>query len=307
MNTNFIAQANAGYVFDHWEYTTGPMIQAIGQDTNAMVINSPENVTAFFIADNPDLDGDGILNTDEAVLGTDPTNPDTDGDGVNDGVEVTNGSDPLDPCDPVDTDCDDDGDGLTNGEEGTNGTDPDNPDTDGDGVTDGAEVTNGSNPLDPCDPNDSDPVCQIDTDGDGLTDVYEGVIGTDPNNPDTDGDGLTDAAEVTGASNPLDACNPLPMGENCFNGIFLPTGFSPNGDGLNDLLGPKVGKDVVKFTWFMFDRWGNRMLMSSDPAYKWDGIYNGVMINTGVYAYIIEAQFIDGTVKTISGNVTVTQ
>jgi len=307
MNTNFIAKANTGYVFDHWEYTTGPMLQAIGQDTNAMIINSPENVTAFFIIDNPDLDGDGILNTDEVTLGTDPNNPDTDGDGVNDGTEVTNGSDPLDPCDPDDSACDTDGDGLTNGDEATNGTDPNDPDTDDDGFDDNTEVTTGSNPLNPCDPDDSDPDCQIDTDGDGLTDIYEGVLGTDPTNPDTDGDGLTDSFEITNGSNPLDGCDPAPTGMNCFNGIFLPTGFSPNGDGLNDLLGPMVGKNVVRFTWFLYDRWGNRMVMSSDPAYKWDGVYNGVKVNTGVYAYMIDVQFSDGKAETISGNVTVTR
>ena len=307
MNTNFIAQANTGYMFSHWEYTTGPMLLPDTQDTNSLVMNGPENVTAVFIVENPDIDGDGILNEDEATHGTDPNNPDTDGDGINDGQEVANGSDPTDPCDPVDTDCDPDGDGLTNGEEATTGTDPNNPDTDGDGFNDGTEVTNGSDPLNPCDPDDSDPECQIDTDGDGLTDNFEIVIGTDPNNPDTDGDGLTDGAEITGESDPLDPCDPLPMADNCFNGIFMPTGFSPNGDGLNDLLAPKVGRDVKKFTWYLYDRWGNRMVMSSDTAFKWDGRFNGVLINTGVYAYMIDVEFVDGRKETLSGNVTVTR
>jgi len=307
INTNFIAKANTGYVFDHWEYTTGPMVQAIGQDTNAMQINNPENVTAVFLIDNPDLDGDGILNTDEAVLGTDPTNPDTDGDGVNDGTEVTNGTDPLDPCDPNDTACDDDSDGLTNGDEATNGTDPANPDTDGDGFNDGTEVTSGSDPLNPCDPDDSDASCQIDTDGDGILDVMEGIIGTDPTNPDTDGDGLTDGFEVTNSSNPLDPCDPAPMGLNCFNGAFMPTGFSPNGDGLNDVISPKIGRDVAKFTWYVYDRWGNRIVVSSDIAYEWDGMFNGVKVNTGVYAYMLDVQFTDGRIETLSGNITVTR
>jgi gliding motility-associated-like protein len=307
MNTNFIAQANTGFVFDHWEFTTGPMQQAIGEDTNAMVINGPENVVAVFVADNPDLDGDGILNVDEVTLGTDPQDPDTDDDGINDGVEVTNGSDPLDPCDPVDTNCDDDNDGLTNGQEATLGTDPQNPDTDGDGFNDGNEVTNGSNPLDPCDPDDSDISCQVDTDGDGLTDNFEAVIGTDPNNPDTDGDGLSDSVENTGGSDPLDSCDPLPLGDNCFLGIFVANAFSPNGDGLNDDIGVKVGKDIDHYTWYVYDRWGNRMVMSSDKAYRWDGIFNGKLVNTGVYAYMIEVTYTDGTTGTKSGNITVTR
>ncbi|MFN5984325.1 MAG: hypothetical protein ACK479_12725, partial [Fluviicola sp.] len=62
MNTNFIAKANPGFMFDHWEFTANTMIQPIAQDTNAMAINAPVTVTAVFVADNPDLDGDGCLN-----------------------------------------------------------------------------------------------------------------------------------------------------------------------------------------------------------------------------------------------------
>ncbi len=49
----------------------------------------------------PDMDGDGLLDTEEAVIGTDALNPDTDGDGFDDGDEVlVMGTDPLDPLDP---------------------------------------------------------------------------------------------------------------------------------------------------------------------------------------------------------------
>src|SRR5690606_14407095 len=58
-----------------------------------------------------DSDGDGLLDSEEAELGTDPFNPDTDGDGLSDGEEVR-----------------------------TYKTDPLNPDTDYDGLKDGAEV-----------------------------------------------------------------------------------------------------------------------------------------------------------------------
>jgi len=45
--------------------------------------------------EDPDIDGDGLANTDEAVRGTDSRNPDTDGDGWRDGAEVEAGSNPL--------------------------------------------------------------------------------------------------------------------------------------------------------------------------------------------------------------------
>jgi gliding motility-associated-like protein len=75
-----------------------------------------------------DCDQDGLSNSDEIAIGTDPNNPDTDGDGVLDGTEVVDNTDPLDFCESIeenatlapstaflDADCD--GDGLINGSE----------------------------------------------------------------------------------------------------------------------------------------------------------------------------------------------
>ncbi len=306
IETLTLAKPNPGFVFDHWEYTVGPMTGPDTEDTNGIMVMVPEDVVAFFIPDNPDLDGDGISNDDETnIYGTDPQNPDTDGDGVDDGDEIANGSDPLDPCDPSDANCDNDNDGITNTDE-TNvyGTDPNNPDTDNDGINDGDEVTNGSDPLDPCDPDDSAAICQIDTDGDGLTDAYEGIIGTDPNNPDTDGDGITDGDENANGSNPLDPCDPNASGQECITGVHIPTGFSPNGDGNNETYSIIVGKDVVSFKFFIYDRWGNRMYISDEKGFEWDGSYQGEDCNAGVYPYMMEIVYIDGTSELRSGNIT---
>jgi gliding motility-associated-like protein len=307
-----------------------------------MNVTAPVTVTAVFIVDNPDADGDGCLNVDEIAAGTNPNNPDTDGDGEGDCAEI--GADPSNPLDtdgdgtidalessiqdvdgdgvndeldPANTDpcipnpnagpCDQDGDGLTNTEETAEGTNPTNPDTDGDGINDGVEVTNGTDPLDVCDPPNSLPQCNIDTDGDGLLDGTEATIGTDPTNPDTDGDGINDGDEVTNGTNPLDACDPNPVGDNCFLGFFMPTAFSPNSDlnGINETYGPRVGKDVQSFTYYIYDRWGNRMFMSSSVTQRWDGMFNGKKVNTGAYAFMAEVVYTDGRKETISGNVTV--
>ncbi|MDR0801923.1 CotH kinase family protein [Fluviicola sp.] len=342
IQTNLIARPLTGYAFSHWEYTANTLTAAAAEDTNSMDIVAPVTITAVFIVDNPDLDGDGCLNVDEIAAGTDPNNPDTDGDGKNDCNEI--GPDPANPLDtdgdgiidalessqndadgdgvndendPANNDpcipnpnagpCDQDGDGLTNAQETTAGTNPTNPDTDGDGINDGDEVTNGTNPLDPCDPPNATPQCNVDTDGDGLLDGTEILYGTDPNNPDTDGDGINDGDEIANGTNPLDPCDPNPVGASCFLGFHMPTAFSPNGDGLNDYLAPRIGRDVVSFTWYLYDRWGNRMVTSSDPNFKWDGIFNGAKVNTGVYAYQAIVTFADGKKETYTGNVTVTR
>lgn len=138
-----------------------------------------------------DSDGDGLPDTIEEMLGTDPFNQDTDGDGWSDYAEVMQGFDPLDPTDHPgigggtgSTYPDSDGDGLVDFLEEQFGTDPHNPDSDGDGWGDGAEVFWGSDPLDP----DSVP---FDRDGDGIPDA----IDPHPDNPDADNNGIPDGQD----------------------------------------------------------------------------------------------------------------
>lgn len=111
-----------------------------------------------------DSDGDGLTDTQEAELGTDPANPDSDEDGLFDGAEGSTGTDPLIY------------------------------DTDGDGFGDNAEAAANSDPTDPASMSEGEPT--VDTDGDMLTDAQEAALGTNAATPDTDGDGITDFAEV---------------------------------------------------------------------------------------------------------------
>ena len=79
-----------------------------------------------------DDDGDGLSNSEERRLGTEPDNADTDGDGLTDYDEVRRYD-----TRPLKADTDDDG--LADGQEVAAGTLPTNPDSDGDGTPDGLD------------------------------------------------------------------------------------------------------------------------------------------------------------------------
>jgi hypothetical protein len=109
-------------------------------DSAALIIAQETSQAATAIASG-DRDGDGLSDSQEGYLGTNPNIPDSDQDLLNDGEEVLSWS-----TNPLNRDTD--GDKLSDGEEVRSiGTDPSNPDTDGDGIFDGDEVIMGSDPL----------------------------------------------------------------------------------------------------------------------------------------------------------------
>ena len=66
---------------------------------------------------------------------------------------------------------------------------------------------------------------------------------------------------------------------------FLPAGFSPNGDGLNDVFRPwgLTYQKMVEFR--VFNRWGQQVFYSSNKENGWDGRFNGVPQDIGTYYY----------------------
>ncbi len=85
----------------------------------------------------------------------------------------------------------------------------------------------------------------------------------------------------------------------------VPTGFSPNGDGRNDVFGIMgSGKYSTDFEMRIWNRWGQEVFRSTDPNVGWDGNFNGQQAQTGVYAYYITYKNIQGELKSIKGNVT---
>jgi gliding motility-associated-like protein len=76
--------------------------------------------------------------------------------------------------------------------------------------------------------------------------------------------------------------------------MAIPNVFSPNGDGVNDLFGVSFGADleVVAMTGTIYDRWGNLVYSSKESPFQWNGFYAGELVMPGVYAYIIQVEFV---------------
>lgn len=71
--------------------------------------------------------------------------------------------------------------------------------------------------------------------------------------------------------------------------IFVPTGFTPNGDGLNDHLRP-IAVGVQKINYFrVFNRWGQLVFATTTNGHGWDGKIGGVPQGTNVFAWMVGA------------------
>ena len=88
----------------------------------------------------------------------------------------------------------------------------------------------------------------------------------------TSGCNLVDSVQVTSS---------------CFPEVFIPSGFSPNNDGLNDTFGPIFRNldDVENLEFYIFDRWGSVVFFTDNPRNLWDGLIEGRQAQQGVYVW----------------------
>ena len=259
-----------------------------------------ENLTEGLCADT-DLDGINNLNdldddndgiTDETEKLTDSNNGDTDLDGT-----------------PDTEDLDSDNDGIFDVIENL-GEDPDGngtigsgdiTDSNGNGLEDSIEPD--GLPADDYDEDGTPNFQDLDSDNDTLLDEIENDVNEDEIGPDdTDGDGnfnfidtnddddqwLTfeeidfnldgiapDDCDFDGAPNYLDVdpCN-----------LFIPEGFSPNGDGTNDVFEIENVPTALSYSIEIFNIWGDQVYHSENYKNDWDG----GNLPTGTYYYVVK-------------------
>ena len=92
--------------------------------------------------------------------------------------------------------------------------------------------------------------------------------------------------------------------------VFVPNAFSPNEDGVNDKFLIFAGPQVSRIRSFLvFNRWGETVyqyydFQPNDPAIGWDGTHRGEKLNTAVFTWFAEVEFVDGVTELLEGDVT---
>lgn len=88
------------------------------------------------------------------------------------------------------------------------------------------------------------------------------------------------------------------------NYIRIPSAFSPNSDGVNDTWKP-VGVGFAELEMSIYNRWGTMLYNGSGVDAKWDGSYNNVAQDVGVYVYAIRYRLEQETELSMKkGNIT---
>ncbi len=121
--------------------------------------------------------------------------------------------------------------------------------------------------------------------------------------PLTDPQRLRYRLEITGPglptpsySNLADVARPLRLA--------IPTAFTPNGDGLNDVLELK-GRYLDRFTFVVVDRNGQEVFRAADRSTTWDGRINGRAPVNGTYVWRFSQTDTSGAIQTQTGTVTI--
>lgn len=113
-------------------------------------------------------------------------------------------------------------------------------------------------------------------------------------------------------SNHCQAVDSIAIGNNCMHDVWIPTAFSPNGDGINDVFMVRSsGNFITVKKMLIYDRWGQLLFSAydvpaNDVSKGWDGTYKGKTAQLEAYGFVIETEDASvGMKKTYKGNVTI--
>lgn len=90
---------------------------------------------------------------------------------------------------------------------------------------------------------------------------------------------------------------------NCNDCFSMPNVFTPNNDGLNDAIKPTPRCDIDKYTFRIYNRWGEMIFETNDINERWNGKHKNELHQTNTFFYYIQYSLLqDPTIKTIKGD-----
>lgn len=71
----------------------------------------------------------------------------------------------------------------------------------------------------------------------------------------------------------------------CLTSVIIPSAFTPNNDGNNDLFKPRTRNLSPQYEFKVYNRWGQQVFSTHDAGKGWDGTINGKPQDTGIYIW----------------------
>ncbi|HSV09269.1 MAG TPA: gliding motility-associated C-terminal domain-containing protein, partial [Hanamia sp.] len=84
--------------------------------------------------------------------------------------------------------------------------------------------------------------------------------------------------------------------------VYVPTAFTPNNDGLNDILKPYYVQIKTLSYFTIFNRWGQKIFSTNDLSKGWDGFSNSNEIVAGSYVWVLKAVDAIGKIYNLKGS-----
>jgi gliding motility-associated-like protein len=81
--------------------------------------------------------------------------------------------------------------------------------------------------------------------------------------------------------------------------LYLPSAFTPNNDGKNDIFKPGYGENIVSYSIEIYNRWAQKVFTSNQIDKGWDGKFKGVLQPAGVYAWFIRYRVFNNSMEYI--------
>lgn len=91
--------------------------------------------------------------------------------------------------------------------------------------------------------------------------------------------------------------------DTCNTDLYVPTAFTPNGDGTNDYFKPLVKGFILKYQFSIYNRWGQLVFSTNKISDGWNGYVTNKPQPTGVFVWTCSFQFLNERPKQVKGTV----